>query len=806
MRIRFRRRGLSGSMGILTRKLLRNIWQTKGQFLSLVAVVMVGISLYISMGTAYFSLNYSRDTFYTDNSFANYFFHVIRAPEQVTRRIAALPGITGVTGHIVADVPVVKEDGRRANAKVISYPVPLGRSVNRFQLQSGRMFEKYPASGVTEVLVDPAYAKANHLLKPGSRMTIVAEGREVDLSVVGTAVGPEFTYPIKDPADMMPNPEAYGIVMMPQNQAAQIFNLPGQINQITVTLAPGTDEDIIKEKVKLILEPYGNLASYPRKQQLSNAMLQGELDQLKSQSLVTPMIFLLIGAVIQFVMIGRMIKNQRTQIGIMKALGYNNLQIMMHYTSYSLAIALAGSTLGTMLGLYFASVFAMLYGQYFSLPQTLSSVSPATILKGTMLSLLVGLMAGLIASRRAIGINPAESMRSEAPISGRKFFLESWTWLWIRLSALWKMSLRTVGRNRTRFAITLFGVSFSVGMLVVSLFTGDALNFMLDQAFYKEQRYDMLVRFTHPVKQSELCNITRIAGIVRAEPIFELPVRLSHDGRTEDNVFEALSDDYSLRVIYDADQRQLLMGQEGVILNDRMARKLGLKIGDKVSVETMLGLGPAHKSSLTVVGINKQMLGGSSFVSLKTANRIQREEGLMSAVMMRIDPGRAQYIEDELEKMTGVASVLSRQKAMDNFNKNLGMMYASIGIMVSFALILGFAIVYNSSTINMSERLRELAMLRAIGMTVGEIKGILLNENLLQMVLALIIGLPLGRYMAEGIAKTVSTDIYSLTAVVYPQTYVYAGIAGGLFVILAHTWAVRGLDKIDIVELLKNRD
>ncbi|MGE5417517.1 MAG: ABC transporter permease [Acidobacteriota bacterium] len=792
-------------MGILTRKLLRNIWQTKGQFLSLVAVVMVGISLYISMGTAYFSLNYSRDTFYQDNSFADYFFHVIRAPEQVTRRIAALPGITGVTGRIVEEVPVVKEGGQRANARVLSYPVPLGNSVNRFQLQSGRMFEKYPESGVTEILVDPQYAKANHL-KSGSQVTIVAEGKEVALTVVGTAVGPEFCYAIKDPADMAPNPQTYGIIMMPQNQAAQIFNLPGQVNQIVVTLAPGTEENIIKTKVKTILEPYGNLASFPRKQQLSNAILQGELDQLKSQSLVVPLIFLLIGATIQFVMIGRMIKNQRTQIGIMKALGYDNLQIMMHYTGYSLAIALMGSILGTLLGLYFASVFAMLYGQFFNLPQTISAVSPEAIVKGTMLSLVVGLLAGLIASRRATGINPAESMRSEAPISGRKFFLENWPWLWKQLSALWKMSLRTVGRNRTRFLITLFGVSFAVGMLVVSLFTGDALDFMLKQAFYEEQRYDMLVRFTHPVKQGELFNISRIKGIVKAEPIFELPVRLLHNGRTEDNVIEALPRDYSLRVIYDDQQRARQLPQEGVILNDRMANKLGLKTGDKVSVETMLGFGPAHKTELTVVGINKQMLGGSSFVSLDTANRMLRENNLISAVMLRIDRGQAQYIEDELQKMTGVASVLSRQKAMDNFNKNLGAMYASIGIMVSFALILGFAIVYNSSTINMSERLRELAMLRAIGMTVAEIKGILLNENLLQMVLAMIIGLPLGRYMAEGIAKTVSTDIYSITAVVYPKTYVYAAIAGCLFVVLAHNWAVKSLDQLDIVEILKNRD
>jgi len=295
-------------------------------------------------------------------------------------------------------VPVFKEGSKRVIARIVGYPVPMDNEVNRLHLLAGRFFEENPQGGRIEILLDPQYAEANGL-SFGDTVTVAAEGRLVDLTVTGTATSPEFVYPMKDAASLMPEPETFGIVMMPLRQAQQIFNLSGQVNQVVVQLAPGFDEKSVAEQVKAILEPYGNLADYPRRRQLSDAVLQGELDGLKSQSKVMPAIFLGIAAAIQFIMLGRMIRAQRLQIGVMKAMGYNNRQVISYYTGYALMVAFCGALAGTLLGVLLASVISGMYAQFFNLPEAISGINFKTIFYGFVISLGVGAVAGLAASR-----------------------------------------------------------------------------------------------------------------------------------------------------------------------------------------------------------------------------------------------------------------------------------------------------------------------------------------------------------------------------------------------------------------------
>ncbi|MCL5290524.1 MAG: FtsX-like permease family protein [Bacillota bacterium] len=498
-------------MGVLTKKLRRTIWLTRGPFLAVVAVVMVGISVYIAMATSYYNLNRSQAMFYRETLFADYYFQVIKAPSQVIKQIESVPGVSKATGRIQKDLPLLKEKNQRGTVRLISYPLPMEREVNRLQLLSGRLFNKYPQGGGVEVLTDPLFFQSNNLAA-NAAITIVAEGRRIPLTVVGTATSPELVYPMKDAATLITDPKTFGIVMMPQNQAQQILNLTGQINQVVLTLAPGAEEDKVKEQVEAILKPYGNLAAYPREQQLSHAVLQSKIDGLQASSRFLPAIFLGIAAAIQLVMLGRMIKSHRLQIGVMKALGYSNLQIMAHYTGYALTVALAGALLGSLLGLLLATAISKTYAMYFNLPAAIGGVNLQAILYGFLISLTVGVLAGVTASRAVTKIQPAESMRPEPPKQGGRILLEHWSWLWRKLDANWRMSLRTVFRNRGRFGLTLVGVVFAVGMLVVALFARDSIDYMLKEHFYKQQRYDYSIRFANPVKEQELLNISRLAG------------------------------------------------------------------------------------------------------------------------------------------------------------------------------------------------------------------------------------------------------------------------------------------------------
>lgn len=792
-------------MSVLSRKMLRTIRGTLGQFLAVVAVVMVGIAIYISMTTASYNMTRSKDTFYQENNFADYYFHIIKAPESVTKQIEAIAGVTKATGRIQKDLTIIKADGQRATARLTSYPLPMDTEVNRLHLMTGQLFEKYPQSGGIEILLDPQYAAKNHL-SPGDSITVIAEGKQKPLTVTGTAVSPEFIYAMKDAASLVPEPETFGIAMIPQNQAQQILNLSGQINQVVIKLAPGADEKVIEKKVKEILEPYGNLASYPRQQQFSDAILRQELDQLKIMALFLPTIFLGIAALIQFIVIGRMVKNQRLQIGVMKALGYSNLDIVLHYSSYALAISALGALLGSLLGLLFASFFSQMYAMFFNLPQAIGGVNFKAILYGFFLSLLVGAVSGGTASRGVARISPAESMRSEPPRGSGKILLESWPWLWRSLDATWKMSLRTISRNKMRSAVTLLGVVFAAGMLVVAIFARDSVDYMVNQYYYKEQLHNYLIRFNTPVKEMELANISRLDGVIKAEPILELPVRISFEGRSREDLLLGLPPGVSLKKMFDPAGRPIQLPDEGLLISAATAKKIKARVGDRVEVETLLGLGPSRRASLKITGINQQLIGGSSCISLLEANHIMQESQIVSGVMLKVDPGLTGPLEDKLSEMTGVASILSRQKELDSFNKNMEYMIYSIAIMISFAVVLGFAIIYNSTVMSFSERKRELASLRVIGFNAGEVSSLLLKENLLQSLLGIAAGLPFGRFLCQAYADAVSSELYTFQVVIYPLTYAISALLGILFIMAAYRMAVKGVKRLDLVEVLKTRD
>lgn len=654
-------------------------------------------------------------------------------------------------------------------------------------------------------MVDQAYLEANGL-SFNDTVSIINAGRKVELIVVGTAISPEFTFIMKDAASFMPDPETFGLVMMPLNQAQQVLDLPGQINQVLIKLTPGADEEKVAAEVEAILAPYGNLTSYPLKDQLSNAVLQGELDSLKAVARFMPALFLGIAAAIQMVMLGRMIRAQRLQIGIMKALGYNNRQIMTLYTAYSLSTSLIGSLLGTLLGMGLASAMSGLYADFFNLPRAIGGINSFAVLSGLGLSLLVGASSGLFVSRGVLAINPAEAMRPEPPKMAGSIFLERVTWFWRQLDSTWRMSLRTALRNRGRFATVLAGVTVSVGMLVISLFTNDIVDYMIQKQYYVNQRHDYLVRFENPVQESNLTEIFCIDGVIRTEPIFEIPVKINFQGKSEDDLLQGIPQDATLKLLEDRQERPLRVPNVGLLINEKTAAKLGVREGDRVEVETRFNTGPKRLSELTIVGVSRQLVGSGSFVSLGQANLVIQERRLVSGVMLKVDPGLAATVEEKLDDMNRVASILSRQKELDTFNEYTGVMIYSITIMVAFAVVMGFAIVYNASMISFIERKRELAALRVLGFTNREVSVLLLKENLLQSLLGVAVGLPFGRLLGQAYINTASTDLFTMPVVIYPMTYVWAALGGILFIAAAHLLAVRGVRGLDLVNVLKNGD
>jgi putative ABC transport system permease protein len=299
--------------------------------------------------------------------------------------------------------------------------------------------------------------------------------------------------------------------------------------------------------------------------------------------------------------------------------------------------------------------------------------------------------------------------------------------------------------------------------------------------------------------------------VTEAEPVFEVPVKIHFAGRSQEELLVGLPADTTMQKLTSKTGTPLRLPDTGLLISSSTARKLQVLVGDIVEVETLLPLGPTHRSTVKVMGFNQQFIGGMSYLTLEEANRIMQENQLISGAMLKVDLGQTSLVEAKLNDITGVSSILSRLAEMEGFTSQLDYMYVFIAIMVAFAMLLGFAIVYNASVISFAERKRELAALRVMGFTIQEVSGLLLKENLLQTLLGVALGLPFGRFLAEYYIQAMmsTSDVYStytFRVVIYPMTYVLSALGGILFIMAAYQLAVRGIKTLDLVEVLKTRD
>lgn len=792
-------------MRTLTHRLKHIICSTLAQFLGMAAIIAVGISLYIGFNTTFVSLQHSQQTFYMDNHFADHYFYVIRAPEAVLKQIESVPGVYRVTGRIQKDIPVFKADGERAAVRLTSYPLPIENSVNQVQLMEGRFFEPYPGGGAFEVMVDPGFLSANGIAL-GSNLDIVAESHKYPVRVVGTASGPEFTYAMKDASSLITDFKTFGIMMIPHNQAQKIFNLPGQMNQVLVQFIPGANQEQARADIKKILAPYANLADFPRKDQSSHAVLDAKLEGIGNAAGFLPVLFLGTAAAVQFIMIRRMVRAQRSQIGILKALGYNNLQVIAHFSSYAATIGLMGAGIGVLLGISLASYFSHLFAVYFNLPAALGGINLQVIVNSVLLAVGTSLLAGFSAARSIAGINPAESMRSEAPIQAAHSLLEALTWLWSGFSTSWKMAFRSIRRNRLRLIVTVLGVAAAVSLLGVSVIANDSIRYIMTHHFTEEIAYDYMLRFDKPVKEYEMLNISHVEGVQTLESFITIPVHFLYQGRSCDDVLQGQSPDSILRLPVAAGGRTITIPPEGVIISQRTAADLGVRVGDVVNVETEMAMGDPHIAHLKVIGINYQLFGNESYVSLEQANRILQESSVVSGAMLQVDQKEMYQIKEKLSDMNGIASIQSRQDEINNVDSVMGTMVSTIGTMIFFAALLGFVIIFNSVSLSFNERRRELTSLMTAGFTRREIVQLMYKETIPQAVGGILIGLLAGRMLAEIYFGSVDLDMMTIPVIVQPSSYLWAALGGMTFVLVGQWFASRGVNKLDIVELIKNSD
>ena len=789
-------------MRALDRKLLRDLWHLRGQVLAIAAVIMGGVATLVMSLSTYDSLLTTRDRFYAEYRLADVFAGLKRAPEPVAERLRAVAGVeqleTRVTAGVKLEVPGFTDP---ITGLLLSIPDSGEPQLNALHLKRGRSVQPYSTD---EVVLADSFADA-HRLEPGDRLAAIINGKRKALTVVGVAVSPEYVYQIA-PGAMFPDFKRYGVLWAGRSALAAAYDMQGAFNDVTMTLARGAEVQDVIDRADAILGSYGGTGSYARKDQFSNRFLSEELKQLQTTATLFPAIFLGVAAFLLNVVVSRLIALQREQIAILKAFGYTNLAIGWHYVKLVLLVVLLGVAAGVALGAWFGQGLSNVYMETtFRFPYLDYRLQASVVLVALLISGGAAISGTLFAVFRASRLAPAEGMRAETPTVYRATFIER-IGLQRWFAAPSRMILRHIERRPIKSMLTVLGIACACALMMVGNYQKGAIDFMVDVQFRQAAREDLAVTFIEPTSGKALHELAALPGVRHVEGFRDVPAILRFENYRHRSAVYGIQPEGRLHRSLDRSLRPVHVPAGGVVLTDHLADNiLHVKVGDMLSVELLEG--SRRIVEVPVLGITRQFLGVSAYMQQDSLNALLREGNVVSGAYLAVEPGAEAAVYGRLHARPRVLGMVANASAIQSF-------YATIGEFVLFynlvatllAGSIGFGVVYNSARIALSERGRELASLRVLGFTRGEIAYILLGELAVLTLAAIPVGIALGIGLVGILVLAFESDLYRLPLVLTPDNLALGAAVVVASALVSGLLLWRRLGRLDLVAVLKTRE
>lgn len=788
-------------MRALSLKAWRDLWHLRGQALAIALVIAGGVATLVMSQSTYESLTATRALFYQQGALADLWAPLKRAPDTVLPQLAAVPGVQTAQARLLAmgtlGLPNFHEPVR---AEVVSLPLAGGQPLlNRVQLRSGRL----PDPDVdNEVVVGEAFAAA-HALRAGDALRLTLRGRQRWLRVVGVGTSPEYVYQ-SPPGAVFPDFKRYAVLWMNRHAMEKALNMDGAFNNVVLRLLPGAREAAVVAELDRLLARYGGVGAYGRHEQTSARYLEEEMRQLRTMARLFPAIFLGVAAFLLHVVLMRLLGTQRDQIGVLKAFGYRDRALAGHYLGMAAVIALGGAALGVALGAAQGHWLAHVYQGIYRFPFLAYHLSTRAVATSAAVSLSAAAAGALTALRAAVRLPPAEAMRSPAPPRFgptliERLGLQRW------LSQPARMALRDLERRPGRAIFTVVGLAMACAVMMVGRFQGDAVEYMVDTQLSIAQRHDLSVSFIEPAPRRVLFELAALPGVHTAEPVRLAPVRLIHGHRSYRTFIEGLPPDAQLRRPLDTRLRPVTPATDGVRLTDYLQGMLALQPGDEIQVQALEG--HRRMRRVRVAGFVHDTIGAQGYMDLDALNRLLGDGDVVSGVLLGVTPGAEPDVYARLDRRPWVAGISSRLASVRSFYDTMG---ESLLVFTWVAALLGgvinFGLVYNAARISLSERGRELASLRVLGMTEGEVSALLLGQLGLLVAISLPLGFAAGWGLCWLMVQGFQSELFRIPIRLTTTTYAFAGLMVLGASVVSALLVRRRIARLDLIAVLKTRE
>ncbi|MGV8056984.1 MAG: ABC transporter permease [Smithellaceae bacterium] len=787
-------------MKSLDRKLWRDMWQMKGQVFATTLVVISGVATFIMFITTMHSLDLTRNSFYRDYNFADVFVNLKRAPENLKEKIKEVSGVnqveTRVSAYVKLDISGFPEP---VTGHIISIPDDGQPLLNRLYIRKGRLPD--PAKD-NEVVINETFAHA-HGFSLGDQLAAIINGKWKKLTITGIALSPEFVLVMR-PYAMSPDFKRYGVLWMSRKAISRAYNMEGAFNDIALTLYPGAKADDVLRELDNIVNKYGGFGAYARKDQISHRLLNEEFRMLQTSSQIFPTIFICVAAFLLNVVMSRTINTQREQIAALKAFGYDNFAIGIHYAKLVLLIIAAGLVLGIVSGLWFGKVLGGIYMEVYRFPNLVFVLKPWVIVAAIIISIASALVGTLQSLWRAAKQPPAEAMRPEPPAKFKVTLIEK-TGIGRVLSQPTRIIVRNMERKPVRTFLSVLGIAVACATMISSGFFKDSVDYMVNVQFVLSQKEDMSVAFTDPTSHKAIYELKEMAGVHHAETFRTVPVKIKFGSRSYKTVINGIEADSRLHPLLDTNLKQVALPPEGIILNDYLGEILGVKAGDMITVEALEGARTIRQ--IPVAALVKLYLGVMGYMDISVLNRLMKEGDAISGAYLTADSQYWEKLYRNFVNMPRVSGTIVRKNEIRNFYdvQAKGMLFFTF-IATLMACSISIGVVYNNARIALSERSRELSSLRVLGYTRGEISYILLGELALIALAAIPLGFIIGYWLCAYIAQALASDLYRVPLVIEMKTFALAAAVVLAAATVSGLIVRRKLDHLDLVEVLKTRE
>lgn len=558
---------------------------------------------------------------------------------------------------------------------------------------------------------------------------------------------------------------------------------------------------------------------------------------------VFPLIFFLVAALISLTSMSRMVEDERTQIGTLKALGYSNRQIFNKYLYFALLASLSGGLLGGFFGLYFFPyVIINAYGTLYRIPEIIIMIYPDIITLGVLFACISTISGVIIAAVPDTRLSPASLMRPPAPKPGKRIWLESVKPVWKRLSFSYKVSLRNMFRYKKRLFMTLFGIGGCTALLLTAFGLRDSVNAVVDDQFANVFHYDLSVQLddeSNDIGSSTIqAALDKVEGdtvtlnaygqeisVLASDADLSLPLReLTFTSGVSILVAED-RDDFKEMISLSSTGRKkdFDLPDDAAVITSKLADRLDVKAGDSINISRFQGISGSavtNGSDETVFGENtvvkvgavtENYLGHFIYMShnyLKTLENVHLDNLQWNNIYVRNDrindSETADALAIDLLDIDEVSQVNFVQAQAENFSQSMETLDSVIVIIIFAAGLLAVLVLYNLNNINISERRREIATLKVLGFNRNELANYIYRENIFLMLIGILLGLVGGIFLHRYLITTVEVDLTHFGRIIKPLSWLYSIVLTIVFSLGVNFAMYNKIQKTDMVESLKS--